>query len=207
MLKEPSDPAKWLTAAPCSYNSNNINDMRKVTAPQPLQHTLSTPNEASASITVMNFFSNPSSTGNARTTVVGHTSKLCRHTLKQGWPKRDKQRGAGRFKAIVWTLILATFVYVCVKVVPELVNEYQFQDGIQTIARFASVNHQPVEQIRAAVLKEAQKDGVPVAAEDLKIESVGGNIRIKADYSITIDLMVYQWTLNFHPAASNDSLT
>lgn len=88
-----------------------------------------------------------------------------------------------------------------------MVNEYQFQDGIQTLARFATVNRQTPEQIRAAVLKEAQKDDVPVAAEDIKVDAVNGNIKIRADYSVTVDLKVYQWTLNFHPAASNDSLT
>ena len=28
-----------------------------------------------------------------------------------------------------------------------------------------------------------------------------------ADYSVTIDLNVYQWTLNFHPSAGNKALT
>jgi cell division protein FtsL len=155
----------------------------------------------------MDPFPNPSSTENARATSMAYRSKFCRHTLTPGWPKRDKERGAGRVKAILWTLVLATFVYVAVKVVPILVNEYQFQDGIQTLARFATVNRQTPEQIRAAVLKEAQRDDIPVAAEDIKIEAVNGNVRIRANYSITVDLKVYQWTLDFHPAASNDSLT
>ena len=88
-----------------------------------------------------------------------------------------------------------------------MVNEYQFIDGMQTLARFATVSRQTPEQIRAAVLKEAQSDGVPVAAEDIKVTAVSGNVKINVDYSVTIDLAVYQWTLNFHPAVSNDSLT
>jgi hypothetical protein len=93
------------------------------------------------------------------------------------------------------------------KVVPALVNEFEFQDGIQTIARYASATRQTQEQIRAAVLKEAQKDDVPAAAEDIKVEAVSGNVRIHVEYSVIVDLTVYQWTLNFHPAVSNDSLT
>ncbi|MBZ5696970.1 MAG: DUF4845 domain-containing protein [Acidobacteriia bacterium] len=123
-----------------------------------------------------------------------------------GWPKRDAEKGAGRLKAIFWTLLLAAFVYVSVKVIPVLINEYEFQDGIQTLARFATINRQTPEQIRAAVLKEAQKDDVPIGAEDIKVEAVNGDVKISADYSVTLDLGVYQWTLNFHPSVSNTAL-
>jgi hypothetical protein len=94
-----------------------------------------------------------------------------------------------------------------VKVVPVLIDDFEFQDGVQTIARFASATRQSPEQIRAAVLKEAQKDDVPIETKDIKIEAVSGNVRIHVEYSVTVDLTVYQWTLNFHPSVSNDSLT
>jgi cell division protein FtsL len=123
-----------------------------------------------------------------------------------GCPTRNRQRGAGRIKAIIWTLILASFIYVSVKVVPILFNEYQFQDGIQTIARYASANRQSLEQINQAVLKEAEKDDLPIGANDIKVEAASGNVHISADYSVTVDLKVYQWTLNFHPAVVNNAL-
>jgi Domain of unknown function (DUF4845) len=119
---------------------------------------------------------------------------------------RKTERGAGRLKAIVWTLILAAMVYVGVMVIPILVDEYQFQDDLQNIARFASVNGRTPEQIRATVLTEAQKAKLPVTAEDIKVEAEHGNVRINVNYSVTVDLRAYQWTLNFNPAASNNSL-
>jgi hypothetical protein len=121
-------------------------------------------------------------------------------------PKRRLERGAGSLKAIVWTLVLVMGIYVAIKVVPTLVGEYEFQDGIQTIARYASANRQNLDQVRKAVLEEATKDDLPLTAEDIHVEGSNGNVRINADYSIIIDLKVYQWTLNFHPAASNDAL-
>ena len=120
---------------------------------------------------------------------------------------RKPERGAGHFKAILWLLAFAAFIYVMIKVVPVLVDNFQFQDGVQTIARFASATRQTPEQIRAAVLKEAQKDDVPLDEKDIKIEAVSGNVRIHVDYSVIVDLAVYQWTLNFHPSVGNDSLT
>ena len=120
--------------------------------------------------------------------------------------KRHGERGAGKAKAIIWTMILVAFIYSAAMMLPVLINEYQFQDSLQSIARFASINRKNTDQIRAAVMEEAQKEDLPVQAEDVKVVSNAGNIRIDVDYSVTVDLKLYQWTLNFHPAASNASL-
>ena len=103
-------------------------------------------------------------------------------------------------------MILAAFIYVAAMTLPVLMNEYQFQDSIQDIARFASATRKSNDQVRQAVLAEAQKEDLPVEADDIKVEGNAGNIHINVEYSVTIDLKVYQWTLNFHPAASNSSL-
>jgi predicted membrane protein len=125
---------------------------------------------------------------------------------RAGTSKRDGERGGGNLKAIVWTMILVAFVYGAVIVLPVLINEYEFQDSLQSIARFASVNRKNNEQVRQAVLEEAQKEDLPVQAEDIKVEGNSGNVHIDVAYSVTVDLKVYQLTLNFHPEASNASL-
>lgn len=113
------------------------------------------------------------------------------------------EKGAGNLKAIIWTIILVAFVYTAVMVIPVLINEYEFQDSIQEIARFASVSRKTNEQVKQAVLEEAQKEDLPVDAENIKVEGAAGNVHINVEYSVTVDLKVYQWTLNFHPNASN----
>jgi len=136
-----------------------------------------------------------------------HESSFCRHSPKSGPPARNGEQGSSHLKAILWILALVAFIYVTAKVIPALINEFEFQDGVQTIARFATATRQTPEQIRAAILKEAEKDDVPIEANDIKVQAVNGNVKIKVDYSVTVDLTVYQWTLNFHPNVSNDSLT
>lgn len=132
-------------------------------------------------------FSCPASTGNTATKCHG-------------------ERGGANLKAIIWTVILVAFIYVMAMVLPVLINEYQFQDGIQNIARFATVNRKTNEQLQKAVVDEAQKEDLPVEIEDVKIVSNGRTITINVDYSVTVDLKVYQLTLNFHPTASNSGL-
>jgi hypothetical protein len=70
----------------------------------------------------------------------------------------------------------------------------------------ASVNRPESEKIRKAVLQEAAKDELSIRPEDIQVESAGGNIHISANYSVTVDLKVYQWTLNFNPTATNNAL-
>jgi hypothetical protein len=119
---------------------------------------------------------------------------------------RLKERGSGRFKAMVWLAILALFVFVCIKVLPVLMSGYQFEDAMKTTARFASVNRQSPDDIRKNLLQEAAKDNLPIKAEDLRITSEAGNVHIEGTYSVTVDLNFYQWTLNFHPDVTNNAL-
>lgn len=117
------------------------------------------------------------------------------------------QRGGSRVKLILWLFVILAIVFASFRVVPVLVDDFEFTSGIQDIARYASVNRQSVDDITNAVLKEAVKDDLPVSKENIKVQSMSGNIRINVEFSVTVDLIVYQWTLNFNPAVSNNSLT
>ena len=118
----------------------------------------------------------------------------------------SSERGSSRVKLIVFLAILFAAIYVGARVIPILVNNMQFQDGIESVARFASVNRQTTDDIRTAVLKEAQNEDIPITAEDIHVKGDGGHVEIAANYSVTVDLGVYQWTLNFHPYAKNNPI-
>jgi hypothetical protein len=117
-----------------------------------------------------------------------------------------RQRGSSRLKLVLFLAVVVSMIYVGVKVIPILVNNMQFQDAIESTARFASVNRQTADDIRTAVLKEADNDDIPIAAQDIRVKGDSGRVEIAADYSVTVNLGVYQWTLNFHPYAKNNPL-
>lgn len=119
---------------------------------------------------------------------------------------RNTQLGGGRLKAVIWLLILAAGIYVCVKVVPVLVDNYELQDHINTIARFSSVNREAADKIREDVFRDAQQRGIPIDRDNIKVTSEAGFVKINVDYTVTVDLQVYQWQLHFHPAAENRAL-
>lgn len=121
-------------------------------------------------------------------------------------PARSRQRGSSRVKLIAFLVFVVALIYIGVKVIPILVNNMQFQDAIESTARFASVNRQTVDDIRSAVLKEAENEEIPIDSKDIHIKGDNGHVEIAADYSVTVNLVVYQWTLNFHPYAKNNPL-
>jgi len=120
--------------------------------------------------------------------------------------RRAGERGAVSLKAVVWLLFFLVSLYVGIKVVPVLFSGYEFEDSMKTTARFASVNRQSPDDIRKNLLTEAQKDDLPLKPEDIKVTQVNGDVQIDASYSVTVDLQFYQWTLNFHPTATNNAL-
>lgn len=119
---------------------------------------------------------------------------------------RNRQAGSVNIKVLFWTGLLLAFVYVCIRVVPLYVADYQFRDNMEIAARFASVNHLAPDAIRQDLFKKAEQDEMPVKLQDIKVAERNGRIDIEANYSVTVDLHVYQWTLNFHPSASNSRL-
>jgi hypothetical protein len=118
------------------------------------------------------------------------------------------QRGGGRISTLIWLVVMVALIYAGFKVIPVLVTEYQFQDFMQTTARFASVNRNTTAaDISKSVMDEATKQAIPLQPDDIHVTAQSGDISISADYSVTVDLNVYQLTLNFHPSAGNKPLT
>jgi hypothetical protein len=116
--------------------------------------------------------------------------------------KSDKtQRGEGRLKAIIYTLILFVGVYVAWKMVPAYVNEYQLKDKISEQARFAVVNHYSEDQIRDIIFKTIEDLDIPAKREDIKVEHTNHGILISVNYSVPVDLKFYKTELNFSPAS------
>jgi hypothetical protein len=117
------------------------------------------------------------------------------------------QRGEGKLKAVIVTAILAFGVYAAFKLVPPYSAEYQLNDKIQEIARFAVVEHKSDEQIRDAVMKTIQDLEIPATKENIKITASLSKVAILVDYSVPVDLLFYHLDLHFTPSSENKSLT
>ena len=119
---------------------------------------------------------------------------------------RSSERGAGKLKAIVVTVVIAFLILVAVRAVPPYVAEYQLSDKMDETARFAVVNNYNAEQIRDTIYKEVQDLDIPLDRDDIKVEASRAKVKISADYTVPIDLLVYHTELHFTPSAENKNI-
>jgi hypothetical protein len=123
---------------------------------------------------------------------------------------RRSQRGAGKLKAILFTVILISALYIGFKLVPPYVAEYQLQDKIQELARFGIVNRYSEEQVRDNVFKAVQDLDIPanptIKREDVKVTVTQSVVKISLQYTVPVDLAFYSTELHFSPSSENKSL-
>jgi hypothetical protein len=121
--------------------------------------------------------------------------------------QRNRARGGSKINLLFTLLILGAMVFGAVKIVPAYFANYQFQDSIESEARFALANMKPADEIRDDVWRKAQDLSIPLSKkEDIVISVDRQNVSISADYSVPVDLIIYQFELQFHPHADNHTI-
>ncbi|HEX4003704.1 MAG TPA: hypothetical protein VHX36_13725 [Candidatus Acidoferrales bacterium] len=110
--------------------------------------------------------------------------------------------------ALLTIAILGAMVFAAVKIVPVYFANYEFQDSIQSESQFALAGYpkKSVDDIRDDVFKKAQDLGIPAKEEDIQVTVNDSAVDIGLNYSVPINLAVYQFTLQFHPHADNHSI-
>lgn len=118
------------------------------------------------------------------------------------------ERGGSKLSLIITLIIVGALGFAAVKIVPVYVEAYQFQDSIEAESRFALTGYpkKSVEDIRDDIYKKAQDLDIPAKREDIRVNVTNGSVEIGTDYSVPIDLKVYQYTLQFHPHADNHTI-
>jgi cell division protein FtsL len=117
------------------------------------------------------------------------------------------QRGEGKLKAIIVSVILAVAILAAWKMVPPYAAQYQLNDKITEIARFAVINHDSEDKIKDAVFKTMQDLEIPATREAIKVTANPAKVTILVDYTIPVDILFYHVDLHFTPSSEGKSLT
>jgi hypothetical protein len=118
------------------------------------------------------------------------------------------ERGGSRLKFIFSLAIVVGMIFAAIRVVPVYFANYQFQDALNSESRFALTGYpkRNAEDIRDDIMKKAQDLGIPAKREAIQVVLGNGTVDISLDYAVPIDLLVYQWTPEFHPHADNHTI-
>lgn len=118
----------------------------------------------------------------------------------------NSERGGARIKTLIVLIVLGFAVFCAVRLVPPYLNNYELQDSMREEAAFASATRKQGDDIRADIEKKLKQLGIPADDKDIQVSDDAGNVKISVDYTVPVDLAVYQLQLHFHPQANNASL-
>ena len=108
------------------------------------------------------------------------------------------ERGEGRLGTLFGIMVLATFIYLGVKLVPVMISVYEFRDSIDEQARFASLPRHDDQMIKRNILQKAHELALPVGSKDVQVSRTSGRIDIVVKYSVPIvtPVYTYNWSLD-----------
>ena len=123
-------------------------------------------------------------------------------------PVRNKQLGESKIKPILVLLILAFGAYAAFKIAPVFFAEYQLNDMMKSEALFATSTYprKTAGDIHGDVWKKVQELGIPAKPEDIKVTGGDQAVSISVDYTVSVDLTVYQFIHDFHLHADSHSI-
>jgi len=121
---------------------------------------------------------------------------------------KSREHGGSKASLFLTLLVLGAMAFAMIKIVPVYFANYEFQDSIESESRFALTGYpkKTPDDVRNDIWTKAKELGIPAQKDSIKIAMDNGSVDIGLDYSVPIDLAVYQFTLQFHPHADNHSI-
>jgi hypothetical protein len=110
-------------------------------------------------------------------------------------PRRVAERGEGNLGCILWLAALGLAVLIAVKMVPVKIASSELYDYMEEQAKFAAAAAPDV--IAKSILSKAKELDLPVTKEDVHVERVGDNIRMRAVFTVPVEFPGYTYLWHF----------
>lgn len=109
--------------------------------------------------------------------------------------------GRGTLGCLVPLLLVAVIGYFVAHASDAALRYYRFRDAMQQEARFAHRPRRTDDRIVLRLRAMADSLELPVEAREINVRRTENDIRISADYSETIDFLIFSKRFDFHPSA------
>lgn len=97
--------------------------------------------------------------------------------------------------------------YLAYKLVPPMVNNFQFDNDVQQETRLSTYNGDSDETIQSKLLQQAQALNLPLDKDQIAISHEGSRVSVQVQYAVTVRLPDRVVTLHFNDHASNVPIT
>ncbi|OFV99470.1 MAG: hypothetical protein A3F68_09140 [Acidobacteria bacterium RIFCSPLOWO2_12_FULL_54_10] len=117
------------------------------------------------------------------------------------------ERGALTVSAIISLLFVVVIIFAALRLLPPYINNFQFQNALDDLARTVTYNKISENDIRSAVISQASEIGIELDPSQVTVSRGSGTVNIAVQYEIPVDLLVREVVLEFDPAAGNQLIT
>jgi len=108
-----------------------------------------------------------------------------------------------KLRSIFGFILIVAVVFGLWRVLPPIYANFQFQEWLTDESRNASYKQMTNRELQAEVQAKAEQLGIALQPENLDVQKNAGSVNIKAEYEVTVDLLVYDLKLKFSPEAQN----
>ena len=108
-------------------------------------------------------------------------------------------------RGTAYLLVVAVIVFLAVQYVPLYFNAFQFNDAVRQEVKFAGSARRTIDSVREAVLLRAREYSVPVTEDDIKVTREGPFFVVDINYSVRVNLRVYQHEVHFSSSFSGET--
>ena len=119
---------------------------------------------------------------------------------------RRSESGKITFKAILALAFLAAVIYASFKVIPIYVNNYELNDYVENQTPFWLTQRASAEAIQKNILSKASDLGLPLVAENVKVDANQNRVSVNVDYHVPVDLKVFTLPLHFTFSKGNSAI-
>ncbi|HEX9256320.1 MAG TPA: hypothetical protein VF938_12275 [Candidatus Angelobacter sp.] len=103
----------------------------------------------------------------------------------------------GKVKGLIGLLVIVIGFYVAWNMVPPYFNNYQFQDGLDDIARKSSYIAATDDDIKKAVIAKAETEDIKLKEDQIVVSRVRDILGISVKYRIHVEMLVHPVDLDF----------
>jgi hypothetical protein len=117
---------------------------------------------------------------------------------------KDNIRGTGKVGCLIWLLILGAAFYVGFKFAEAQWAYLSMSEDIHEVARFAAAQRTlDIEPIQREVERRAEKLGISIYPEDIKLEEVENNVTIDVSWEVEFAFPFYTYYQEYSVSASH----
>jgi hypothetical protein len=103
----------------------------------------------------------------------------------------------GKIKGLIGIAFVVGCFYTAWNLIPPYFNNYQFQDGLDDIARKNSYTQASDDDIRRFVVRKAETEDIKLKEDQIVVTRSQEGLGITVRYRIHVDMMIHPVDLDF----------